>query len=81
MFSAFFSENFIVNEICGKISQILAVHMTIWHMRIACCILKSTNTNSEYVIHIAFILQHWLRENASVLRYTYTACLVTICME
>jgi len=37
---------------------------------------KNTGTNSEYVILVAFPLQHWLHERATVLRYTYTACLV-----
>jgi len=38
---------------------------------------KATNTQSEYVIIIiAFPLQQWLRERASLLRYTYIACLV-----
>jgi hypothetical protein len=32
---------------------------TIWHMRIACWIPKATNTLSEYVIVIAFVLQQW----------------------
>ena len=50
---------------------------TIWHTRIACWITKATNTHSEYVILIAFPLQQWLHERASVLRYTYTACLVS----
>jgi len=31
--------------------------MTIWRMRIACSIPKSTDTQSEYVIVIAFQLQ------------------------
>jgi hypothetical protein len=31
----------------------------------------------KYVIFIAFPLQLWFRERASVLRYTYIACLVT----
>ena len=31
---------------------------------------KSTNTHSEYVMHIAFPRQQWLHEQASVLRYT-----------
>jgi len=35
-----------------------------------------TNTHSEYVILIAFALQQWLKEVASILRYTYTVCLV-----
>ena len=45
-------------------------------MCIACCIPKATNTHTEYVTFIAFPLQQWLRERASVLRYTYIACLV-----
>jgi hypothetical protein len=50
--------------------------ITIWRMRTACWICWATNTYSEYVIVIAFPLQQWLHERASVLRYTYTACLV-----
>jgi hypothetical protein len=37
---------------------------------------KATNTHSEYVILIAFPRQQGLHERASVLRYTYIACLV-----
>jgi len=44
-------------------------------MRIASWKPKATNTHSEYVI-IAFILQQWLHERASLLRYTFVACLV-----
>jgi len=49
-----------------------------------CWITKSTNTLSQYVIFIAFALQRWLEEHASMLRYTNSACLVlvviTICI-
>jgi len=45
--------------------------MTIWRMCIACWILKTTNTQTEYVILIAFQLQQLLHERASLLRYTY----------
>ena len=45
-------------------------------MRIACWIIKATNTHLEYVILSAFPLQHWLHERFSMLRYTYIACLV-----
>jgi hypothetical protein len=45
-------------------------------MRIAGWIPKATNTHSQYVILIAFPLQQWLHENASMLCYTYIACLV-----
>jgi len=45
-------------------------------MRIACWITKVTNTHSEYVILSAFPRQEWLRERASLLRYTYIGCIV-----
>ena len=37
---------------------------------------KTTDTHSEYVILIAFPVQQWLHERASLLRYTYFACVV-----
>ena len=48
------------------------------HMRFACWITKATNTHSECVIFIAFPWQQWLHERASMLRYTYIACLVCL---
>ena len=45
----------------------------IGHMRIAFRIPRATNTHSEYVILIAFPLQQWLHESASVLCHTYIA--------
>jgi hypothetical protein len=51
-------------------------HMTkTWRMRIACWIPTSRNTHSEYIILTAFPLQQWLHECATMLRYTYIACL------
>ena len=50
--------------------------MTIMRMRIACWILKATDTHSECVTIIAFPLQLWLHERASMSRYTYIAYLV-----
>ena len=44
--------------------------------RIACWILKATETHSEYVILIVFSLQQWLHESASMLRYMYITCIV-----
>jgi len=52
--------------------------MTVWRICISCCIPKATNTLSEYVLLIAFPLQHWLHMCASMLHYTYIACLVYI---
>jgi len=40
-------------------------------MRITCWITKATNTHSQYLIPIAIPLQQWLKERASMLRYTY----------
>ena len=45
-------------------------------MRFACWITKATDTHSEYVILIAFPRQQWLCKRASMLCYTYIACLV-----
>jgi hypothetical protein len=50
----------------------------ICHMRIACWVTKVPNKHSGYVTFIAFPLQQWICEHASILRYTYTACLVNI---
>jgi len=37
--------------------------MTIWGMCIACWIPEATNTHSNYVILIAFLMQQWLHEH------------------
>jgi len=51
--------------------------MTIWRKRIARWITKAINTHPEYVILIAFPLQQWLQQRASMyVRYTFIACLV-----
>jgi hypothetical protein len=42
-------------------------------MSFACWVNKTTNTHSEYVIFLAFPLQQWLDERASVLRYMFIA--------
>ena len=47
--------------------------MTMWRIRFACWITKATKTHAEYVIIIAFPLQQWLQERASMLRYTCIA--------
>ena len=52
--------------------------MTIWRMRIACWILKATNTHSACIILAAFPLQQWLHEHVSLLRYKYITCLAIL---
>ena len=55
--------------------------IAIWRTCVSCWIPKATNTHTEYVILIAFPLQQWLDERASMLRYTYTDCIVTfVCL-
>jgi len=46
--------------------------MTIWRMRISRQVRKATNKHSYHVTRIAFPLQQWLHERASLLRYTYS---------
>jgi hypothetical protein len=53
------------------------LQMTTWSTRNICWIPKATNTPSECVILIAFTVQQWLHERASMLVIrTYIACLV-----
>jgi hypothetical protein len=52
--------------------------MTIWRMRIGCWIPKATDKLSEYIILIAFPLQQWLHERASILRYSTSPVLFCI---
>jgi hypothetical protein len=52
----------------------------ICRVRFACWINKATDTHSEYVILIAFPEQQWLHVSISMLRYTYTVCLVGFCV-
>jgi len=47
------------------------------HMRIAYWIPKASDTLSEFVTLSAFPLQRWLQNRDSLLRYTYTVCLVS----
>ena len=71
----FFFENLAIYEIMWKNSvqpeepqiKIRCMGSTYW-------ITKATVTQSEYVIRIAFLLQKWLHELASMLRFI--ACLV-----
>jgi hypothetical protein len=55
-----------------KVVQPHRPQTTIWLKRISRGV---PNTHSEYVILIAFTLQQWLHERASVLHYTYIVSL------
>jgi uncharacterized membrane protein SirB2 len=52
--------------------------MTTWRMRTLRWMLKATKTLSVYIILTAFPLQQRLQKHASMLRYTYFACLVML---
>ena len=79
MLNNFFSYNRAAYEImCKNIVEPDREQIAMWRMRIVCCILKATNTNPEYVIIIAFPLQQWLHERASMLRCTCIACPILI---
>jgi hypothetical protein len=57
-----------VGEImCKNIVEPDRPQMTIWFRRIACWIPKAEDTHPEYVLLIAFLLQQWLHERASML--------------
>jgi hypothetical protein len=55
--------------------------MTVWLIRVASWIPKTTNTHSEYVILTALPLQNILHRRSSVLRYTYIASLLSFHFE
>jgi len=72
----FFLQNFAVYDSVEKYGR--AGQTTDDSMAHAHCmrITMATDTHSEYVILIAFPSQQWLRERASILRYTYIVRLV-----
>ena len=80
--TSFFPENRAVREEMWKnIVEPGRPQTTIWRMCIVCLILKAINTHSEYVILVAFPLQQWSHERASMLRHSYTICLVNIILS
>ena len=63
VFSTFLCENHAIYEIMWKnIVERGRAQMTVWRMRIACCITAATATHSEYEILDAFARQQLLRE-------------------
>ena len=66
----FFFENHAVYEVIWRnVVEPETDGNIIRRMRFACWITESTDTHSEYVRLLAFILQQWLRERASILLY------------
>ena len=54
--------------------------MTIQCMHTECWMHEDIDTQSPYVILIAFLLQQWLHLRALMLCYTHIACLGILCM-
>jgi hypothetical protein len=55
--------------------------MAIWYgKRFASWKTKASDTHWEYVTQTAFPRLQWLRERASMVRYTYIACIVDLCV-
>jgi len=72
----FFPENRVVYEITGKnIVEPGRSQTTIWRMRIAYWISKTTNTHSEHVITHCFSTAKMVMRTRLNLRYTCIACL------
>ena len=77
VFNYFFFESRAIYEIMWKcIVEPGRPQVILWCMRIACCTPKVTSTHSECLIRIVFAPQQSLHERASMLHYTYIACLV-----
>ena len=76
MFSNFLENRTVYDKMWKNTVELGRPQMTIRRMRIACWIPTATNTHSDCVILIAFPLQQWLHERASMLRYTYITSLV-----
>ena len=56
-----------------------------WRLPVVCWIAKDTDTHSKYVILIAFPMQQWFHECASMSCYKHIAChiqaIMNICGE
>ena len=74
MFKDVSYENRAVEEKLWKITVVPGRQKTTLRMRIACWMTKATSTHPLCVKLIAFSLQKWLHERASMLRYTYIFC-------
>ena len=63
-------------EECVRVGQLADGNMAHAHCMLGN--LGCRHKHTEYVIFIAFLLQQWLHERASLLRYTCIACFIYI---
>jgi hypothetical protein len=80
MFNFFFESRAFYEVTWKNVVHRCKPKMTIWRMRNACWISKAKIIRTVCVSLIAFPLQQWLHEGASMLRYAYFACLVILNM-
>jgi hypothetical protein len=68
--------------LCGKILWGSAGHRWQYNMVHAHCMLDTLGykLHLQYVMLIDFLLQQWLDERTSVIRYMYVTCLAYICL-
>jgi len=76
MFNFFFRKSCSLCDNVEKYCRPDRPQIRIWRMHISCWVSKARNTHWEHVILTAFPLQLWLQVHASMLHYTYIACLV-----
>ena len=68
----------VIAQLSSEIPEGLMNNPVLRRTRIVCWITNITNTHSEYVILLAFPLQQWLQERASMLGDKHTAFIVSI---
>jgi hypothetical protein len=79
MFNFFFFSKIVQFMRCDNVEKYCRPdrpQIRIWRMHISCWVSKARNTHKEHVILTVFPLQLWLQVHASMLHYTYIACLV-----
>jgi hypothetical protein len=78
VFSNFLENRTVYETMWKNIVQWDRPQMAVWRMCIAWWTPKATNTHSGCAILIAVPLQQRLHERASMLRYTYSVCVVCL---
>jgi hypothetical protein len=64
----------------GRAGQAIDDKQSSTSLALACWMTNAKNTDSECVILVSFPRQQWQCERVSMLRYTYTDCLVSACV-
>ena len=82
MFTKFLFYDRVIYKIMWKnIVEPERPQITIRRIHISRWVPKATHTHSEYVILTAFLLQQWLHERASLLRYITLPVVLNLTLE